>query len=289
MPPTPKNQQDINAADQKRVTDNAEKKKGADPSYEATYKYAVKSVLDQIDRLLKIDKKDPAAVAYLAAIHTTLNAEGVNLQILNLNAGALTVEIDFEFTKGKNLFTVKLDYDNPTHNLNDPKSYLIIKALVGEKMELKKTTMAGWAGMTGIRKQCAIALESIEGRIKIYPHFGWKLPYKDSCLFPVDKKDLLGHAYITFNAMDMGRAARPKDATDITKCTPNPGFIRNFGGDNAICVDGDPDGPDATADMRCTYIVRQWIDDAYEREKSTIQKATTNAEAEVRKLVPGGN
>lgn len=289
MPPTPQNQIYINAADQKRVADNVAGDKNIDPSYEATYKYAVKSVLDQIDRLLKIDKKDPVAVAYLAAIHKTLNAKEDDLQIINLNAGALTVEIDFEFTKGTDSFTVKLDYDNPTHNIPDPNkpTLIIIQALIGEKVELKKTTMQGWAGMGTIKKECSIALRSTEERIKIYPHFGWKLPYKDSCLFPVDKKDLLGHAYITFNAMDMGRAARPKDATDTTKCTPNPGFIRNFGGLDAIRVDGVPAGPDAIAGMRCTYIVRQWIDHVYAIEKLKILKAKNLAVVEVSKLVPG--
>lgn len=256
----PQNQGEIDKEDQDRVEGIATHPNNQryDPTYKGAYEHAVDSVTDQINRLLlAIDKTDRDATVYCDTIREALKKDPCNL--LNLKPDTPAVQVDFIFTRAGKSFPVTLDYDNPSH---DPaKENQITTALVGKEIEAGKQPK--WVKGFGTEvKHHTKALDTPAKCIKIYAHFGWTLPLKDSCLFPAgEKKDLLGHAYITFGAMDMRRAARPENMGDPRLTHPS-GSIGNFGATN----------------MSCTYIVHRWNQFRYKDEKSRIDLATTKAE-----------
>lgn len=232
MPPKPpKDQSEIDKADKSRLEDILKKKQGTDPSYKAAYEYAVKNVMEQIDRLeaFKDPKRDPYRAYILAGIIAR------NLDTLNQNASTPMVQFDFTFNNGKGEIKVKLDYDNPGH---DPAKTL--DALIGQAME--KQPKWKWDKVKD-KKAKKIITELPTSRWRIYPHFGWNLSCKGT--------NLGGHSYITFEAMLMERASRPKDVETDVRINHGPFTVPPKDGMTCVNVGHNwKDYPAARSEMR---------------------------------------
>lgn len=158
---------------------------GANTQYIAALKYAFTTLEKEI-RLMNPGKTGH----YRDYIIANLTAQGKFF-----NSGPnypVQLTLDFK-NNGGEAITLEINYDNPAHNIEDPKSW-------------RSNGMAAVCLYRAVEKGERSSPRGEEQRVwNLYPHFGYELTSGTTLL-------LRGHSYITFTSMIMGRPSRPADA-----------------------------------------------------------------------------
>lgn len=183
------------------------KKKPMLPSqetYTSAYNYAVTGLTAELKSMMKPKQRDP----YFAYIIRVVKEQG---RVLS-NVDTTIVQINFTFQNNKaDEIRVKLHYDNPAHDIDavgGGNTKHMADAVMCRQVERDpKAKLDG--------KRSYIDKFREEGDIwKLYPHFGWE--------FARGNKMLLGHSYITFDTMAMGKASRPRKPESDNRIIPTP-------------------------------------------------------------------